>query len=200
MLKQGRRAGAQPKFTANEDRKLRELVKNYGLNNWNFIAKQFKNKTAKQCQSRYKNYANPNLSHEDWSEEEDQLLLEKYNEIGPKWTIMAEIFKTRSANDLRYRWIYLNKNPKKEMHTEIEIKDSPKKILLPPIPPLPNFGPLPHLSDKDISTSIFNNRPEMKAFDWTISRDIKGNLWIPPAPKVDHMFSPPLQVKINNPW
>lgn len=163
-----RKSGAQPKFTPDEDKRLLELVSMLGEDNWTLISKRFKNKTPKQCRSRYRNYVNPNLQHGEWTKEEDDLLKEKYYEFGPKWTIMEQIFKTRSANDIRYRWVRLStEKAEKNICDTPPIQESKPRVRFPPIETIQfqehsnfNFAPL-----------LFNLRPEFGMID-----DIHGKL------------------------
>lgn len=104
--------GVRPKFTAAEDFKLSELVSRYGVHQWATIARKFRNKTTKQCRERWQNYVNPSLRLGEWDESEDLLLVEKYNEIGPKWTNLTQFFTGRSVNNVRNRWLKLNRAKK----------------------------------------------------------------------------------------
>lgn len=109
MCESKRKCGAQPKFTDEEDQMLVELVRQFGLSSWSKIAHELKNKTSKQCKDRWKNYVNPALNHNEFSEEEDELLMKKVNEVGTRWTIVKDFFPDRSINNIRYRWLNLNK-------------------------------------------------------------------------------------------
>lgn len=101
--------GAKPKFTPAEDKQLQKLVNQLGTNSWHTIAKRMRGKTSKQCHDRWKNYANPQLRNSEWSEEEDLLLIEKFTELGPRWTQIAKFFKDRSMNCLRNRFLKLKR-------------------------------------------------------------------------------------------
>jgi hypothetical protein len=43
---------SRERFTEEDDRKLKELVIEYGPQNWNFIASQIQTKNALQCRGR----------------------------------------------------------------------------------------------------------------------------------------------------
>lgn len=117
MLQHGKR-GAPTKFTEAEDKKLIDLVKKYGTRNWNLISKKMRNKAPRQCHARFMNYVNPQLNHGDWTKEDEELLLQKFDEIGPKWTNLASFFKNRPANDVRYKLLRLNRARSKLMNYE----------------------------------------------------------------------------------
>ena len=48
----------------------------------------------------------PGYFNGEWSTEEDENLFKKYQELGPKWTIIQKYFKNRSPNSLKNRWNY----------------------------------------------------------------------------------------------
>ena len=74
------------KFSSEEDKKLAEVVEKLGAKRWKVIASFIDGKTARQCRDRYTNYLRPDLVFDRWTPEEDLLLIQKYYEIGPKWT------------------------------------------------------------------------------------------------------------------
>lgn len=101
--------GARPKFTHLEDLQLRMLVKKYGTRNWNKISRKMIGKTAMQCRNRWVNYSDPNLNQDDWASSEDALLVDKYIEFGPRWTIISKFFNHRSVLAIRNRFLKLNR-------------------------------------------------------------------------------------------
>ena len=97
------------KFTKEEDEKLKQLVAEYGENEWSLIAKKMGNRNSRQCRERWKNYMNPCLSKENWSTNEDMILMQRFCEVGPHWNIIAQSFPHRSINCVRNRLIKLNR-------------------------------------------------------------------------------------------
>ena len=90
-------------FSIEEDAILIYLVKNIGTN-WRQISKQLPGRTERQCRERYKTYLDPNLRHDPWTPEEDQLLIKLYMELGPKWAEMSKSFPGRSDNSIKNRY------------------------------------------------------------------------------------------------
>ena len=84
------------KFTDEEDEFLKSLVTKYGIKAWNKISELMPGRTPRQCRERYGNYLQPHLLNGEWTQEDEKKLIEKYNEIGPKWAKIAEFFETRS--------------------------------------------------------------------------------------------------------
>lgn len=105
-----RKCGPSTKFTPVEEQKIIELVQILPENSWKQIAEIVCTKTAKQCRDRWTNYVNPKLNHGPWAESEDIFLLQKFQDLGPKWKTIAKFMPTRSPNDIRYRWMKLTDN------------------------------------------------------------------------------------------
>ena len=95
------------KFTEAEDVKLASLVRKYGDQDWKKISKEMGNRNARQCRERWKNYIAPTVRKDEWTQEEDELLMRKYRAIGPHWSQFRLHYKGRSVNDIRNRWLKL---------------------------------------------------------------------------------------------
>ena len=115
------------KFTPEEDVMLRELVEKHGTNKWALIAKLLNDRTARQCRDRWNHYLCHGEKEPAWTQEEDNLLMQLYNEIGSKWTLIAKSLEHRNAVSVRNRACRLIrrlKNPKrKERRLSDETKD-----------------------------------------------------------------------------
>lgn len=94
------------RFTPEEDQTLTMLVRQMGTKRWNNIARFMPGRTGRQCRDRYHNYLIPGVFKGQWTREEDDLLLFKYKELGPRWTKMSTFFQKRNANSLKNRWNY----------------------------------------------------------------------------------------------
>jgi hypothetical protein len=88
----------------NEDELLLGAIWRYGPQNWNQIAAEVPGRTAKQCRDRWIEQLDPSLKHDDWTEEEDQLLIEQHQLWGNKWVKIARNFSNRADNDIKNRW------------------------------------------------------------------------------------------------
>ena len=91
-------------FTHDEDQYLRQLIAQYGDNNWPIVAYYMPGRTPRQCRERYIGYLSPNLKNTPWTPEEDLLLLQKLQELGPKWMKMVPFFEGRSDSNIKNRW------------------------------------------------------------------------------------------------
>ena len=61
-------------------------------------------RNPRQCKDRWSNYLNPNLNVGDWTQEEDDLILKKREELGPKWKIIATFFNNRTDSMIKTRY------------------------------------------------------------------------------------------------
>jgi hypothetical protein len=94
-------------FTPEEDQMLKDLVARFGDRAWTTIANQMSGRRARQCRERYQAYLAPGISNGRWNEQEDQLLREKFAEMGPQWAKMTASFDGRSNTNLKNRWTAL---------------------------------------------------------------------------------------------
>lgn len=91
------------KFTEAEDRKLIALVSQYGARRWNRIAKEMEGRSGRQCRDRFQNYLNPAIYIREWTPQEDERLIEKIKEVGPRFKTLSKFFPGRSHNDVMNR-------------------------------------------------------------------------------------------------
>ena len=92
------------KFSKEEDKKLMAIVDKLGAKRWKVIASFIEGRSARQCRDRYTNYLKPDLVFDRWTPEEDSLLIQKYTELGPKWSTICKFFHGRSSSSLKNRW------------------------------------------------------------------------------------------------
>ena len=131
---QMRQRNVKFKFTPEEDERLKMLVMRHGTNSWNIVSQFMGNRNPRQCRERWKNYVDPDLRSDPWTPEEDDLLLKKYRELGPRWNKIAKYFVRRSDNSLRNRWqLMLRKhNRMKQQMPKIDLGGGATSIEEPP--------------------------------------------------------------------
>ena len=132
QFKPKKRGTEKQKFTANEDLMLQKIVKEEGTENWNKIAAKIPGRTPRQCRERWKNYLNPALSSEPWKSEEDELLLQKYEEFGSHWKSIRTFLPHRSTNNIKNRLFLLKrqskrKKPAKQLPSNEKLNKSTKQ-------------------------------------------------------------------------
>lgn len=102
------------KFTLEEDTKLKELVEKLGNKNWQSISDLMPGRNARQCRDRWRNYLSPDVVNGPWTDEEDELLMNKYEKLGPSWKHIAKFFPTRTDINIKSRWNLKQRRIKKE--------------------------------------------------------------------------------------
>lgn len=102
------------KFSDEEDRQILALVNTAGDNlNWELISFALGNRTARQCKDRYHAYLQPGLNKSEWTEQEDQQLIDMVAQFGQKWKFIATSFKGRPEVSLKNRYRLLQRRSAK---------------------------------------------------------------------------------------
>ncbi len=101
VLRPGRTKGL---WAAQEDEQLRQWVQTKGPFNWSQCALKVTGRTGKQCRERWFNALSPDVKKGEWSEAEDQILLQEFERSGPKWSEMAKSLPGRSDNAIKNRF------------------------------------------------------------------------------------------------
>jgi hypothetical protein len=91
-------------FNQVEDEQLTSLVARLGRRSWDAVAAYMPGRSARQCRDRWKFYLCPSVNRSPWTPDEDRVLLAKYRELGPKWSILCQSFENRSLNNVKNRW------------------------------------------------------------------------------------------------
>jgi hypothetical protein len=131
------------KFEPQEDHMLVDVVSKMGQGDWNRIAAMIPGRNARQCRERWNNYANPELVKEEWKAEEDEILLRKYRELGPKWYAITVFLPGRAKNDIRNRFTTLQRR-----RTESEMHKRQHMPIAWAVPP----RPIPKIEAKEVRT------------------------------------------------
>ncbi|CAK87741.1 unnamed protein product (macronuclear) [Paramecium tetraurelia] len=100
---QGQRSRTNQFWKPEEDQLLLQLISQYGMK-WSKIAQIFKNRNSKQCRNRFINALDPNLKQNSFTQEEDQLIYQKYIEYGSKWSQISKFLMGRSDNQIKNRF------------------------------------------------------------------------------------------------
>lgn len=97
----------QHRWSPAEDEELRLLVIKYGHEDrWKLIAKSMSsNRKSKQCRERWTNHLQPNIDkNKNWSEAEEQIIVDCHALNGNCWSEMATKLPTRTAMAIKNHW------------------------------------------------------------------------------------------------
>lgn len=95
------------KWTPEEDAMLRKAVEIHGVKNWTAVASLVLKRNPKQCRERWISQIDPSLIRDDWTEKEDQQIIELQQRYGNLWTKISQFIPGRSSNAIknRYNWL-----------------------------------------------------------------------------------------------
>lgn len=115
------------KFTPEEDQFIINSVGDMRFPNWNQIAADLgKGKSSKQIRERYQHYLAPGLSNDPWTLEEDQLILELFEQYGSNWSLISSKFDgRRSNNSVKNRYYNHLRRNNKSSPLERSMESSP---------------------------------------------------------------------------
>ena len=117
------------RWTKQEDEQLMSLVRKWGARKWNEIAASLVTKTAKQCRDHYANCLDPEIKNSLWTVEEEQILLLKYEQLGPHWSRIKNFLPGRTTSMIKnYITMLLKKNGKELTSSNQEHKEKPESV------------------------------------------------------------------------
>lgn len=104
-------------FSKFEDEHLTNLVEKYGDSDWSLIADNMNGRTIRQCRERWLNNLSSAVVKSKWTEDEDDILTQKYLQFGPKWKKLEQFFTGRTSYNIRNRWKSISKGQKHPLYT-----------------------------------------------------------------------------------
>lgn len=96
-------------WTDEEDHLLRTGVQLF-VGQWSKIAERIPGRTDDQCAKRWRESLDPHIDRAAWTPEDDEILLQRFQEFGSQWQKIALAFPGRPGLHCRNRWRKLQRN------------------------------------------------------------------------------------------
>nr|AKA59787.1 MYB11 [Scutellaria playfairii] len=181
-------------WSPEEDNILKNYVQQHGTSG-SWIALPLKaglKRCGKSCRLRWLNYLRPNIKHGGFTEEEDNIILTLYHNIGTRWSVIASQLPGRTDNDIKNYWnTKLKKKLSQPPAAAASYLHSRYDNMLPYFPkasqiPLPRLMEVPEnvengsydhpLFVSNISPSISNNANGSSSTTTTMSWSTNGSV------------------------
>ncbi|VVB14799.1 unnamed protein product [Arabis nemorensis] len=92
-------------WTQEEDEKLIDHIQKHGHGSWRALPKQAGlNRCGKSCRLRWTNYLRPDIKRGNFTQEEEETIINLHSLLGNKWSSIAGNLPGRTDNEIKNYW------------------------------------------------------------------------------------------------
>lgn len=155
QIPRARKPHPKSKFTPQEDEKLRELVAAFGDSDWQKISSEMVTRSPRQCRERWVTYLSPNVIMGNWTDKEDDLLIQLQRDFGSHWKLIASWFPNRTDVALRNRFSVLKRREAKNLRRSPSLPNTT-------VPDEGNSSKVEEVEQEESFNGILNAETELK--------------------------------------
>ncbi|CAJ2654971.1 unnamed protein product [Trifolium pratense] len=170
-------------WSMEEDQRLIAYIERHGHPNWRQLPKVAGlARCGKSCRLRWMNYLRPNLKRGNYTQKEEQMIMELHKKHGNKWSLIAESLPGRSDNEIKNYWhshlkkisrhneTNLIKEIQKTKTTSEDVSDDSHHIL----------ESSTSMSSSHVELNMTLYRKEDSVASWEIWDGFSNNFWTEP--------------------